>query len=424
MNVGTPYLIINVPFLLFYAKMGVMNIINLYDNYNSYFSADLKQKFKILSNAVQEFGCKIYLIGGIVRDILLARENLDIDISIQGDAIEFAKYLEEKKLAEISELHHDFSTAKIKMGTIKIDLASTRYESYPKKGHLPKVDKIACDLKEDVSRRDFTINSLALSLNMSDFGDLVDYVGGFEDLKDGKIRILHPESFIDDPTRILRAIKFAFRFGFIIEEETLSLMRKYLQSINYDMGKKRLKNEIILTFDQNIQSAFDFFVDEKIYKLLTQNELKSPKTNIAELINKYPVNHPWLIYFGLIAINENDDFLEEFKLTKSEKSVILGAKSLLKENLTDKFNLCKAFGASKPESILIYSALNGENKAKEYYSGLDKIKLQINGNDLIKLGFTAGEKFQKAFDLVLQEKILNPQMSKAEELSTAQNFLK
>lgn len=404
-----------------------MNIINLYDKYNSYFNAvnnvQLKAIFERCSKIASGKGFKLYLIGGIVRDLLLNRKSLDVDITVEGDAIEFAQILKKEIGAKISSIHESFGTVKVEIpsGTTwqKIDLASTRSESYPKAGHLPHVDKIGCSLKEDVIRRDFTVNALALSLNQENFADLIDYTGGFEDLKAKKIKILHGKSFIDDPTRIIRALKYSTRLGFELDEKTLKLQKEYLQNINYDMCYKRVKQEIKKTFEQNSQEGFEKFIEQKIYKLITKKEIKNTKINIENLIKKYTPKHTWLVYFGVLAVSLNI----ELSPTKYEKEVIEGVQSLINQNFKDDFALYKAFSPQKLETLLILAILGKEKEVCHYLDNLAKIKLHINGNDLIKLGFKPSKKFTKAFDYVLKEKLKKPKMTKIEELESVKKFL-
>ena len=182
---------------------------------------------------------KLFFIGGVVRDELLGRESLDVDITYVGNAIEYCS-----KFGEVVQENPDFGTVRVAINPlpnfshshsdnceilpshrkrgqkVTVDFASTRSESYPRKGHLPVVEKIGCSLKEDVMRRDFTVNALAKSVMT---GEIVDYVGGLEDLKNKKLRVWHDESFIDDPTRRMRGLKFATRFGFELEEHTKKL---------------------------------------------------------------------------------------------------------------------------------------------------------------------------------------------------------
>ena len=256
-------------FSLFYAKMLDMNIINIKDTSN-----------------------KLFYIGGVVRDELLGRESFDVDITYVGNAIEYCS-----KFGEVIQENPDFATVRVNVDGREVDFASTRSESYPKKGHLPVVEKIGCSLKEDVMRRDFTINALAKSVAT---GEIVDYTGGLEDLKNKKLKVLHDESFIDDPTRIIRGLKFSIRFGFDLDMHTRKLQEEYLANINYDMSYKRVKKELIETFNLNSQEAFERFINENIYKLVTENNVKIPEINIEKLINDYKPEYVWLVYAGAL----------------------------------------------------------------------------------------------------------------------------
>lgn len=481
-----------------------MDIINIYENYNSCFNDDLKSVFEKISKTAFSHGVKIYLIGGLVRDLLLStnvisnplrvkQSNqhaqigkiassfatlsprndvtefsegrniyppprndvtfLDIDITVEGNAIDFAKILEKDCKAKVSSVHKDFGTVKIEFpigpNWQKIDLASTRSESYPKAGHLPHVDKIGCSLKEDVLRRDFTINSLAMSLNQDSFADLINYARGFEDLKNKKIKILHDKSFIDDPTRIIRALKYSTRLGFELDEKTLKLQEEYLNNINYDMCYKRIKQEIKKTFEQNLQVAFDRFIEQGIYKLITAKTIKIPVKNVENLIDIYHPKHSWLVYFGTLLLqidaqqskpaSLNDGGLvsppysqnsnsalnaaPNISFTKYEREVIEEAKSLLKTDLTSDFEIYKAFGGKYIETLLILAALGKAKKVLNYLDDLRKIKIHINGDDLINLGFKPSKKFAEVFDYVLKEKLKNPKMSKADEINLAKSYM-
>lgn len=399
-----------------------MNIVNLYDNYNSYFTADLKIIFGQISKVAAKKDLELYLIGGIVRDMLLDIKNDDIDITVEGDAIEFAKTLEKEIDAKILSIHSDFGTAKIELKEHKLDLASTRSESYPKKGHLPLVKDIGCSLQKDVLRRDFTINSLALSLNTSSFADLIDYTCGFDDLKHKKIRILHDKSFIDDPTRILRALKYSQRLGFEIENETLDLQKKYLENINYDMCYKRVKNELKKTFNENSQKTFDIFIEQEIYKLITKSKIEKPKTDLQKQNTKYKATKPWLVYLGYAS---KCDDLEKFELTKSEKIILTSAKPFIdkKPNLKTDFDIYKNFSTLKVETLIILSSLGFEKEVCRYLDKLCTIKIDTTGKDLLELKIEPSKKFGEVFDHILENKLKNPNLKKAQEIELAKRFL-
>lgn len=368
---------------------------------------------------------KLFYIGGVVRDELLGRESLDVDITYVGNAIEYCS-----KFGEVVQVNPDFGTVRVAIpfhpspcttsptveasGEVTVDFASTRSESYPQKGHLPVVKKIGCSLKEDVMRRDFTINALAKSVTT---GEIVDYVGGLEDLKNKKLRVLHDESFIDDPTRIIRGLKFATRFGFELEEHTKKLQDEYLANINYDMSYKRVKKELIETFSLNSQSAFQKFIDQKIYKLVTPNDVEIPKVDVEKFINKYLADQPsscpaaiWLVYVGILGD------LSRLPLTKIEQKIL---DDVPKEVLKSDFELYKTFQNARIETVLLYAITKDETGARHYLDDLRKIKLDITGKDLQTLGIKPSPKYQEIFDEVLKVKLKNPSMAKNDEIEEA-----
>ncbi|MBR2526020.1 CCA tRNA nucleotidyltransferase, partial [bacterium] len=208
---------------------------------------------------------KLFFVGGFVRDELLGIKSHDIDLTYVGNAVEFAKTLD----YEITQINEEFGSVHLKIGSKTFDITSTRTENYPQKGHLPVVDKIGCSLKEDVKRRDFTVNAIAKNCQS---GEIVDYVGGREDLKNKKLRVLHDKSFIDDPTRIIRGLKFSVRFGFEPEEHTKNLQEDYLKHVNYDISFKRLKDELKDAFNINKQEVLDKFKEQKMYRLLSDKQ--------------------------------------------------------------------------------------------------------------------------------------------------------
>ena len=156
---------------------------------------------------------------------------------------------------------------------VELDFASTRKECYKKQGDLPVVTEIGCPLKDDVLRRDFTVNAIAISLNRNNLFEIVDYLGGQEDLSKKQLRILHKKSFYDDPSRIIRGLKFAVRLGFILEEETKILQEEYLENPLKNIPLERVKSEIKELFSLNKLAAFDDFLTQKIYKIFVDNSI-------------------------------------------------------------------------------------------------------------------------------------------------------
>ena len=356
----------------------------------------------------------LYYIGGVVRDELLGCKSFDVDLTYNGDAIEFAHTIKD---AEILRVNNPFGTVKIKLNGEEIDIASTRSEIYPQKGHLPVVEKIACSLKEDVMRRDFTINAMAKSTLT---GEIIDYTGGMDDLKNKKIRVLHDGSFIDDPTRILRALKFSGRFGFDLDEHTKKLQDEYLKNINYDMSYKRLKKELEETFNLNNWSAFERFINQGIYKLVASQDFELPKYDFSKLISEFKPENIWIIYVGLLPD------ISALPLTKTEKNIVEKFKSLAilrfaQNDIFTDFEVYKAFKNIPIESVIMYSTINHEI-VEHYLKDLKDIKLEITGEDLKKLGISPSPKYQECFDFILKEKISNQKLTKADEINLAGKF--
>ena len=351
----------------------------------------------------------LFFIGGVVRDELLGKESFDIDLTFQGDAIEFAKNIDN---AEIVQINEPFGTVRIKLNGREIDIASTRSEIYPQKGRLPEIKNIGCSLKEDILRRDFTINALAKSTLT---GEIVDYTNGLEDIKNKTLRVLHDESFIDDPTRIIRGLKFSIRFGFDLDEHTKKLQDEYLQNINYNMSFKRLKKELIETFNLNSNKAFEKFIEQKIYKLIAPQEFELPKINLENLINKYNPKNIWIIYVGLL----ND--ISNLPLTKNEKTIVEDYRQICDSDLSSNFDIYKTFEGMNLESILMYATQNDE-LVTHYLENLCNIKLEITGKDLQALNIYPSQKYQECFDYILAKKLENPELDKAQEIQLAKNF--
>ena len=196
-----------------------------------------------IGQLAEETFLSTYVVGGLVRDFLLNRENLDFDVVVEGDAINLANLLSKRWNGKL-KVHCDFGTGTLTRGDgLKIDLVSARRETYVRPGALPLVE--FGTILDDLRRRDFSINALALSLNPDTFGELVDCNNGLKDLRTGHIRALHDRSFIDDPTRIFRAIRYEERYGFQIVDSDQKRIRDAINEGTLDLiSGQRIRNEI------------------------------------------------------------------------------------------------------------------------------------------------------------------------------------
>jgi tRNA nucleotidyltransferase (CCA-adding enzyme) len=228
-----------------------------------------KARFSLLNlitNHSNEKRIALYIVGGFVRDILLRRTPTDFDIVVEGDALSFSQSLAEKYGGKVVS-HHRFGTAKWNLDKNRmimagipdsmdaskedipgtVDFISARTEFYDHPSALPTIERST--IKLDLHRRDFTINTLALRLDDGHYGELYDYWGGVTDIHEKQIRVLHSLSFVDDPTRLLRAVRFEQRFGFDIENRTLELMSQ-AKSLIRELSGERIKHELDMVFSE------------------------------------------------------------------------------------------------------------------------------------------------------------------------------
>ncbi|WP_246325469.1 CBS domain-containing protein [Dissulfurirhabdus thermomarina] len=197
----------------------------------------------------EALGFQVYVVGGFVRDLLLREPNLDVDLVVEGDGIAFARELAARRGGRVRP-HEKFGTAVVVLPDgFKVDVATARWEYYEYPAAMPTV--ALSSIKLDLYRRDFTINTLAVKLNPREFGLLVDFFGGQRDLKDKVIRVLHSLSFVEDPTRVFRAVRFEQRFGFTIGKHTLRLIRNAVRlNVFQRLSGPRLRNEIRHILDE------------------------------------------------------------------------------------------------------------------------------------------------------------------------------
>lgn len=345
---------------------------------------------------------KLYYVGGVVRDEILGIPSFDTDFCYEGNAIEFAK----KQGLNIIKENPDFGTVRVLIDNQEIDIASTRCESYPKQGHLPCVSNIGCPLKDDLYRRDFTINALAKNTIT---GEIIDFFNGQDDLKNKKLRILHDNSFIEDPSRIIRGLKFSVRFGFELEEHTKLLQEEYLANINYNLSFHRLKKELKETFNLNKKIAYDKFVEQEIYKLLGKNQ-EVKNYNIDEnLINKFSPKHTWLVYIGIFD-------LSNFELNSEEKLIIDSYNNIKDIIPKDNYEIYKLFSDKPLESLLIYAFSIDQDVVLNYLKNLKNIKPEITGQDLLQLNVKQGVIYKEIFDYVIKIKLEKPFLTKEDEI--------
>ncbi len=242
---------------------------NLADRLESYLTAESLALIRLIKTEAERLDLPLYIVGGSVRDLMLGREIHDFDLTVEGDAAQLAESVLRKYGGRVV-FHTHFGTATWTLddNTFKrlnvpklapssfpsiLDFISARSETYSRPGVLPTVKRSTID--DDLRRRDFTVNAMAVRLDGVEYGQIYDPLGGQADLEQRLIRVLHSRSFVDDPTRMLRAVRYAQRYGFEIEPETLSLLNDEARAVLAQLSGERLRHEFDLLFEEQNPSA-------------------------------------------------------------------------------------------------------------------------------------------------------------------------
>ncbi len=397
-------------------------------------------------------GYSVYLVGGMVRDILLKRENLDVDIVIEGDGIKFAQeYAKDNEVRVRS--HKKFGTAVIIFPDgFKVDVATARLEYYETPAAPPTVE--ISSLKMDLYRRDFTINTLAVKLNRREYGSLIDYFGGQKDLKEKVIRVLHNLSFVEDPTRIFRAIRFEQRFGFRIGRLTMSLIKNAVDINSFkDLSGRRLFIELkLLLMESDPVKAIERMDKLDLIQFLSPSinydyGLSKLLNNIKDVVSWFSLLYleetfdAWRIYwYGLISNMDpeslNDLFsrlmmndLESRKIIRQSMETDSLIDRLFRMKRNNNYSIYTLLSQYDTEFLLfIMAKANNENIKRlisNYFTRLKGVKVSLKGRDLKSMGFTPGPVYKEIFERLLEARLNKKVNSRKEELAfVAENFLR
>ncbi len=380
-----------------------------------------------------------YVVGGIVRDILLKKEILDLDIVVEGDAIHLARILAKKWNKKLT-VYKKFGTASLQISDeLCVDLATARREHYSRSGALPTVQP--GNLSEDLARRDFTINAMAIVINSNCFGQLIDIYGGLKDLSDKKVRILHAQSFIDDPTRILRAVRFEQRLRFQTERQTLLCMKQALKkNILKNIKPSRYLAELKKILSETgpvrcLKRLYDLgglgFIDPKLTVDIRSLSRIYQNIQKGKRISSFEQNNYWLIYFMALMAKSSDGVvdrvLKKFPFTKGEHTSIRQGRDVadIKKKLSSKALLrsevYRILHSLNPETILYTRASTIQKticrRIDRFLSEDTYVQLRINGEDLKRMGIASGRRMGKILEDILYLKIDGRVQTKKEELN-------
>lgn len=397
-----------------------------------------------LGELAEQEKINLYLVGGFVRDLLMNHRNLDIDLVVEGDGIVFARQIV-KRLGGQLTYHKKFATAVVTLpDDFHIDVASARTEVYERPAALPQVEPGT--IKQDLFRRDFTINAMAIALNPSNFGTLFDYFGGERDIKGRQIAVLHKQSFIDDPTRIFRAARFEQRYGFKMSYQTEKLARAAVKKgLLGELTQVRIHDEIILILSEAapwrvLKRLDDLGVLKSLHpKLGMGSKEEKLFREIDKTFHKLrrELKKPfqrYLVYLSALVerLSPKDvsRFLAFIRVRATDRKAVIQAHretprllKVLEKDVTNS-RLYRLFAGLPTEVVAFVYAHGGpqERDRIRHYFTLKGTRLAISGDDLIRLGYKPSEDFKKVLDRVLDAKLNGEVVTKEEELSLARRI--
>jgi len=376
-----------------------------------------------------------YLVGGIVRDLMLGRPSSDIDIMAEGDAVGLARQMADKLGARLT-VHRDFGTASLKIDSFSVDLATCRSEDYLHPGALPLVRPGS--MQDDLQRRDFTINAMAVCINTPNHGELTDLFGGRQDLERGLVRVLHSKSFQDDATRMMRAVRYEQRLGFRLESNTSKLLRRSLDMLDTISGD-RLKNELALWLGEDccykiLSRAGRLGILGKLHPDLAWDRTMSTAFRRAARGEAAALSR---LYFCLLVYNLDEkqlyELLGRLNLIGSRLDLLSHQSLEIKEKRHDLdrpdikrsaiYFALREYDATSVQANLYYAKTAAlRRNLGLYLDRLRYVKPSLGGNELLKLGVKEGPRVGIILKKLLTARLDARVKSRSDEVDLARRL--
>jgi tRNA nucleotidyltransferase (CCA-adding enzyme) len=355
----------------------------------------------------------VYLVGGTVRDILLGRDGFDIDIAVEGDAIAFAEGLGGEVTA-----HGRFGTAVVRFSDGRHwDVVTARRETYAEPAALPDVE--AGTIEEDLARRDFTVNAIAASLG-DDFGHLLDPHGGRADIEAGTIRVLHERSFVDDPTRIFRAIRYENRLGFRMDDETERLAREGMEGVAL-LSAARFREEVVaLLSEGGIAHTLERLADFGGAPAVDIGLVERLDALRDELDPGAPL---WRLRLAVISA-EHPGLVERLSLRREDARAVEDAVALAPAlaEASDPVEIADLAGRA-PDAALLALARADSPALRDWFARLRDVRLEVTGNDLADLGLPESPRVGEVLEELRRRKLRGELDGRDSELAAARELI-
>jgi tRNA nucleotidyltransferase (CCA-adding enzyme) len=409
---------------------------NLKNEIEEHLPAVLVELMRTAGELAQQRGERLYLVGGVVRDLILERDNLDLDLVLEGDAISLAQALALQKKGE-AVTHSRFGTATVRWHGRSTDLATARAETYARPGALPDVKPGT--IETDLARRDFTINAMAVTLG-EPFGGLLDPYGGRQDLDDRLVRVLHPKSFTDDATRIWRALRYEQRLDFTLEPATLALLKRDTARLDTISGD-RIRHELERVLreempEKALQRAAELGALARLHPALKGDAWLAEKFARAREMS-LPEPPPAPLYLALMVYRLGDAEAEKLMtyLNLPRASVLaLRETAALREKIGELsvpglapsriYDLLHGFSTTPllANAIAAGSPITAEH-IQLYLDPLRYVNPVLGGEDLKKLGVPEGPQMKEILHMLRAARLDGKIDSRQDEVEWVRGFL-
>ena len=370
-----------------------------------------------------------FLVGGAVRDLLRGAGGVDLDLAVEGDARSAARALADR-LGGVAREHERFGTATVKAAGLSFDLARTRRERYERPGALPTVEPAPLD--QDLGRRDFSINAMAIGLTGDDLGHVYDPHGGVRDLDAGVVRVLHEGSFVDDPTRLLRALRYEARMGFAMDADTERLAREAIRrGALSTVSGSRIGDELMdLLAEENAAPAVgrvrELGIDKALHtaldadpELVRSAAVVAPEvgahralTGLAALVSSDPlILAAWVDDLGLTAAQRD----AALRAAREAPELVRGLRGEARPS-----RLYDLLADEPPEALALALALGAPHRpVLRWVRELSRVRLDIGGRDLLEAGVEEGPGIGRGLEVALRRKLDGEISGRDEELQAA-----
>lgn len=411
--------------------------------------AEVRDAVSALGRLADARGLRAHVVGGFVRDMLLGRRNLDVDVVVEGDGLAFAQAAA-AELGGRVRVHRRFGTAVLVLSrTLHVDVTSARTEYYVRPGALPTVERSS--LRQDLFRRDFSINAMAVSINADGFATLVDPFGGLHDLERGVLRALHSLSFVEDPTRVLRAARFQVRYGLRIDPSTDALLRQAVEmGMLAEVSGARIREELLDLVDEPELSPIlrkleeadalagllpegspvtrvlgDVAAVEAAYGELAGRFSHPPRRRIALLVPLVASSAPAPVERWAHWLRFGREYGTPLMATVEQGASVAAA---LRDGRRMRDSRLHALLAELPAEMLVYlwgtGGMREHERIERFIDVLAGVRLAVSGDDLRELGLAPGPVYSGILAQALADRLDGRAVGRTAELANLRRLVR